>query len=47
MSPTSLKQKKPHPELKRTKSQGTTRAKIQKAQSFASMEEHANGGGAK
>ncbi|XP_071113160.1 syntaxin-binding protein 5-like isoform X9 [Haliotis cracherodii] len=44
MSPTSLKQKKPHPELKRTKSQGTTRAKIQKAQSFASMEEHANGG---
>ncbi|XP_041353859.1 syntaxin-binding protein 5-like isoform X4 [Gigantopelta aegis] len=44
LSPTSLKQKKEQrPELKRSKSQGTTR-KIQKAQSVASMEENTNGG---
>lgn len=45
MSPTSLKQKKQHaPELKWTKSQGTTR-KIRKVQSLASVDEW-NGGGA-
>lgn len=44
MSPTCLKQKRPHPpELKRTKSQGTR--KLQKAQSVASVDEP-NGGGA-
>ncbi|XP_069133326.1 syntaxin-binding protein 5-like isoform X4 [Argopecten irradians] len=42
MSPTCLKQKRPHPpELKRTRSQGNR--KLQKAQSVASMEE-TNGG---
>lgn len=45
LSPTSLKQKKQHaPELKWTKSQGTTR-KIRKVQSLASVDEW-NGGGA-
>ena len=42
LSPTNTKQKRPHPEMKRTKSQGTR--KIQKAQSSASMDDTNFGG---
>ncbi len=44
LSPTNTKQKRPHPEMKRTKSQGTRKIQKAQSQSSASMDESNFGG---